>query len=174
MKMNFALSAMTLAAMLGAGLSTAAVAGRGDDMGVLQDLNFETLDVDKDGNVTRAEMAAAAAARIRAADTNADGKLSAGELAAMQLKAMTDRVARRAAKMIEKLDTDGDKMLSDVELAAGNGRADMFARVDTDNDGAISKVEAEAERERMKDRGHGRVGKHGGGKHGDDTDGSDN
>ena len=171
MKMNFALSALTLAAFVAAGLSTAAFAGRGDDMGPLLELNFDALDGDKDGKLTRAEIDASHAARTKAADTNADGKLSAEELAAMQIKAMTERVTVRAAKMIGKLDTDGDKLLTDAELAASKDRGDMFARIDTDGDGAIIKAEAETARVRMKERGHRRGGKHG---RGDNQDGSDN
>ena len=146
-------------------------------MGPLQDLNFEILDADKDGKVTKAEVDAATAARSKAADTNADGKLSAEELAAMQIKAMTERATQRAAKMIEKLDTDGDKMLSDVEFAAGKGRADMFEKIDADGDGAITKVEADdarARMQRMQERGHGRGGKHGRGDRDDDDAGTNN
>ena len=174
MKMNFALSALALAAVFGASASSAAMAGRGDDMGHMQELNFETLDADKDGKVTKAEVDAAATARFKTADTNADGKLSAEELAAMQIKAMSERATARTAKMIEKLDTDGDKMLSDVELAAGKGRVDMFEKIDADGDGAITKGEADDARARMQDRGHGRGGKHGRGDKGDDHDGSNN
>lgn len=176
MKMNFTISALILSALIlvavvGAGLSTAAFAGRGDDIGPLQELNFDALDADKDGKVTKAEVDASHAMRTKAADINADGKLSVEELAAMQIKAMTERATARAAKMTKKLDTDGDKMLTDAELAAGKNRADMFARIDTDGDGAITKAEAETARARMKERGHGRGGKHG---RGDDRDGSNN
>ena len=174
MKMDFALSALTLAAVLGAGVSSAAMAARGDDMGAMQELNFETLDADKDGKVTTAEVDAASAARFQTADANADGKLSAEELAAMQIKTMRERATARAAKMIEKLDTDGDKMLSDVEMAAGKGRVDMFEKIDADGDDAITKAEADAARKRMQDRGCGRGGKHRHGDKGDDQDGSNN
>ena len=180
MTMNKALCALTLAAVLGASLSTAAVAGRGDDRGPgpMQTLNFDAMDADKDDKVTKAESDAFHAARTKAADTNADGKLSAEELAAMQIKEMMARATDRAAKMIEKLDTDGDKMLSDTEFAAAPGRAEMFKKIDADGDGAITKVEADDAIERMKHRGHGRGGKHGrddhGDDHGGDQDGSNN
>lgn len=177
MKMNYSpsgvtLAGMTLAAMLTASLSTAAFAGRGDDMGFkdgpMHGLIFETLDADKDGKVTKAEMDAAAAARTKAADTNADGKLSVEELAAMQIRAMTERANVRATKMIAKLDTDGDKLLSEVEMLAAKGHGDVFEKMDTDGDGAITKAEADDARARMKERGRG--GKHGRG----DKDGSNN
>ena len=176
MKMNNTLSAVTLAALIGAGLSTAALAERGDEqgMGGQQWLNFETMDTDKDGAVTKAEADAFHAARVKVADTNADGKLSAEELAAMQVKAMTERATERATRMIEMLDTDGDKMLSDAEFAAAKGRADMFEKIDTDSDGAITKAEADNAMNRMKDRGHGRRGKHGKDDRGHGHDGSDN
>lgn len=174
MKKNFTLSELTLVAVLGAGLSTAALAGHGHDMGPLQEMNFDAMDADKDGKVTKVEIDAYHAARMKAADTNADGKLSAEEMAAMQIAEMTTRATERAAKMIENLDTDGDKMLLDLEMAAAKGRGKMFDKIDADGDGAITKVEADAARERMKGHGRGRGGKHGHGDHGDNQGGSDN
>ena len=173
MKMTNALSALTLAAMLGAGLTTTANAARGDDLGALQGFSFAVMDADKNGNLTKAEVDAAFAARQKAADTNADGKLSAEEIAAMQIKEMSERATARAAKMIENLDTDGDKMLTDIELAAGK-RGKVFDKIDANADGSITEVEIDDAKERMKDRHHGRGGKHGKGDRGDDQDATNN
>lgn len=173
MKTNFTLSALTLAGVLAAGLSTAAFAGNGngDDMGggmgPMPAFDFTALDGDKDGKVTQVEIDAARAARVAEVDGNKDGLLSGDELAAMHLKVMTDRANTMAAEMVTKLDTDGDKLLSAAEMAARPGPEKMFAMVDTDGDGAITQAEADAAKEKMQDRGgrHGKGG-HGKGHHG--------
>lgn len=170
MQKNFTLSTLALAALVATGLSTAAMAQRGDEMGMGPDLNFDLLDADKDGKITKVEMDAARDARTKAADTNGDGMLSAEELAAMHAKRMAERAALRATKLVEKLDTDGDKMLSPAEMTAGQRDGDMFAKVDADGDGGITKAEADTAREKMKAHGRGRGGKHGKGDRGGPDD----
>ena len=186
MKTNFTLSALTLAGVLGAGLSTAALAengGMGMGMWPMPGFDFAALDADKDGKVTKAEMEAFRAARVAEVDANKDGLLSGDELAAMHLKMMTERANTMAAQMVAKLDTDGDKLLSASELAARPGPERMFEMVDTDNDGAITQAEADAAKQKMQERGgRGGKGHHGRGHHGggfwgfggDDDTGSDN
>ena len=155
--------AMVLAAFMAMGVSGAAHAeGRGAGMMP----KFEELDLDKDGLVTKEEMTAHRAAEMKAADTNADGKLSAEEMTAARLKKMEVRVAEMTAKMIAKLDTDKDGLVSGEELAAAPGQDRMFDHMDENEDGSISKEEADAA---AKGRGHGRHGKHGGGFFGDDN-----
>lgn len=154
------LKAIALVAVACAGFSTTAFAGPGRDMGMgpMQEVNFDLADTDKDGKLTKVEIDVARAARIKAADANADGLLSAEELAAMHIKAMTERATDRASKMVTKLDSDGDKLLSPAEMSASEHDNDMFEKVDTDGDGAITKAEADAAREKMKHRGHGAKG----------------
>ncbi len=160
MKTNFTLSALTLAGVLAAGLSTAAFAENRDGMGMghMPAFDFTTLDADKDGKVTQAEVDAAHAARVAEVDANKDGLLSGDELAAMHLKMMTERANTMAADMVNKLDTDGDKLLSAAEMAARPGAGKMFEMVDTDSDGAITQAEADAAKEKMAERGHGKRG----------------
>ncbi len=166
MKMNFTLSALSIAAVLAAGLSTVAFAdnrgGMGGGMGPMPVFDFATLDADKDGKVTRAEIDAAHAARVAEADANKDGLLSADELAAMHLKMMTERAKTMAAEMVTRMDTDGDKLLSVAEMAARPGLEKIFGMMDADGDGAITQAEADAAKDKMAERG-GRGGK---GKHG--------
>lgn len=190
MKKNFTLSALTLAGVLAAGLSTVAFAGNGDmggemgmggGMGPMPAFDFATLDADKDGKVTQAEVDAFHAARVAEVDANKDGLLSGDELAAMHLKMMTERANTMAADMVTKLDTDGDKLLSAAEMAARPGPEKMFDMVDTDGDGAITQAEADAAKEKMAERGgrggkghHGKGHGHGGGFWGQDNGDSNN
>lgn len=171
------LTALTLAAILGVAAYTALPAGAQDGgmgMGEAAPMPpFETADADKDGKITPAEIAGQRKAMILGTDANGDGKLSAEELAAGQIRMMTERANARSARMILMMDVDGDGLLSVEEMAAGPGPMRMFDRLDTDGDGAISKPEADAMAERMqgrqggKGRGHGgKDGKHGGGQGG--------
>ena len=83
---------------------------------------------------------------------NKDGLMSADELAAMQLAEMTERAHAMAAKMITRMDSDGDGLLSAAEMAVRPGPARFFDRIDTDGDGAISREEADAAADKMADR----------------------
>lgn len=107
--------------------------GRGPDFGAL--------DSDGDGWITRAELDAMRAARFAEADSDGDGKLSAAELEA--------RGAQRAARMMKRLDANGDALLAPEEIAQarrGGGPDRMFARADSDGDGSLSQAEFEAMR----------------------------
>jgi hypothetical protein len=153
------LTALTLAAVLGVAAYTALPAGAQDgDMGMGDSSRmppFETVDADKDGKITPAEIAALRKATVLGSDSNGDGKLSAEELTAQQVRGMTERAAARSARMILMLDVDGDGLLSVEEMAAGPGPMRMFDRLDTDGDGAITKAEADAATERMQGRQQG-------------------
>lgn len=137
-------AAVILACALGVGIGSPVLAERGPQDGSMPVFLFDTLDADKDGKVTEAEIEANRAARVKAADANGDGLMSADELAAMQLAELTERAKAHAAEMVTRMDTDGDGMLSVAELAARPGPARMFGRIDTDGDGAISRDEAAA------------------------------
>ncbi len=146
-------------------------------------MNFETLDADKDGNLTQAEVDTARAARFAAADTNSDGKLDAAEMlaqaTAMQaehmaqmLEQMKSAAPKRIAHMMIELDANSDGFLTVDEFETG--RADkMFAHLDADGDGVISSDEAATMRRQMHDRmgggdrgrGHGWFGNWGFGRH---------
>jgi hypothetical protein len=125
---------------------------------------FETVDADKDGQVTKAELDAYQAAQTAATDANSDGKLSVGELTAMHLAEVTERATDMATRMVERLDTDADKALSVAELEARPMPAMMFDKADADSDGAVTKAEFDTFQAEMKDQMGKRQGKDGQGR----------
>lgn len=124
-------------------------------------IDFETLDSDGNGEVTKAEMQAQAAARFSGADTDGDGKLSTEELTA----ASQARISERVAQMLGRFDEDGDGALSMAEMPKPRRNLDrMFDVIDADDSGAISKAEFDEARAWMGERhrggkGHGRHGR---------------
>lgn len=179
-----ALTGTTLAAVFGIGLFAALPTQAQDEMGMggggMMDggpgagpmFDFETLDADKDGKVTKAEITAARTAHVTAADANSDGKLSGDELAAMQMARMAERANDRATRMVAELDVDGDGMLTVSELIVRPMPDRMFDRLDADGDEAISQAEVDAMQAQMQDRMQGKRGHgHGGDGHGGDGQG---
>jgi Ca2+-binding EF-hand superfamily protein len=156
------IAGLSLAAIAVVAVSTVAMAERGEKRApgkasemLLQ--RFDTMDTDKDGKVTVAEIEAFRVARFAAADVNGDGLLDKDELAAFRLEEMQARADAQAARMIERMDGSGDGKLAADEMPGMTGGKPLFDRVDTDGDGAISKAEAEAALAFMMDhRGKGR------------------
>lgn len=159
-KTTFALLALTGALAASAALADRGMGGMGGiggmggsgGRGAMMLEMFDAIDANKDGKITQDEIAAHRAAEFAAADTNGDGQLGSEELQAQMLKQM---MARRAARMIENMDADGNGSLSADEMREGPLSAN-FARIDTDNDGAISKQEAQAAAEKVGKRREGR------------------
>jgi Ca2+-binding EF-hand superfamily protein len=110
--------------------------------------DFGTLDTDGNGQLTQSELAAAADARFGATDTNGDGVLSRDEIINQSRK----NSERRAERMIERLDSDGDGALSQAELQSRRDPARMFARIDANSDGVITEDEFEDGRKKMRKR----------------------
>lgn len=166
-------STAMLAALMAATLSTAVLAEKGPmgaPMGGMM-MNFDAVDADKDGKITKDEMAAHRAARFTEADSDKDGKLSPEEMVAMREQAEAARKTERAKAMIARIDSDKDGFVSPAEMDAMPMMDKMFDRVDENSDGAISKEEMEAVRARMGERmGDGKKGG-GHGKHRGDHDG---
>ena len=173
MTRNFKPAAALVIALMGAMVSTAAEAERGPRGGMMGMPSFEELDADKDGQITKEELAARHAARFTQADADKDGKLSAEELIAMREAAEAGRKAERAKAMMAQIDTDADGFVSAAEMEAMPMMGRMFDKMDDNADGTISKDEMDAVQARMaehrgQDRGHGKGhgmghGKEGGG-----------
>jgi Ca2+-binding EF-hand superfamily protein len=146
-----------MAALFAATLTTAAWAEKGPGGMLLE--RFDSIDADKDGKITPAEMDAHRLAEFAAADTNSDGLLSTEELTQKTLARMAEMAAERTTKMIAQLDTNDDGSLSAEEMDE-RVRDRHFARVDRDDDGAISKAEAAEALEHFAQRRkrHGKAG----------------
>lgn len=110
-----------------------------------EQMSFEKLDTDGDGQITFEEMQNRGKGRFSDMDTNQDGKLSPAEMEAHAQKRTTDRVA----EMIEHFDKDGDGMLSVDEMPGSDRGERMFDRVDKDGSGGISEEEFDEVRSRM-------------------------
>lgn len=156
MKRNILMTSLTALAL--AGTTFAAIAasddkpGRSDHRGERgMMLPFDEIDADADGKITAEEMQAHAGLRFDAADTDKDGLLDAAEMQAQMLARATARMQERSARMIERMDRDGDGKLSAEEMRAGPRKGDRFermlSRLDKDADGALSRAEYEAARE---------------------------
>lgn len=153
-KTGLALAALFAATMASGAFAERGPGGRGN---MLLEM-FDTIDADKDGKVTEAELDAHRAAEFAAADANSDGMLNAAELTDQHLARMADRAADRSARLIENLDDNGDGNLSAEEMDE-RVRERGFARMDKNDDGAISKDEAEDAMDRFADgRRHSRRG----------------
>ena len=160
-----------LGAVMLAGLTTMALADRGDRgdlMGIGGDgpfpmLDFAAIDADRDGKITKTELATHRAARVAAVDADKDGKLSVAELKAQAMERAGARADDMVARMIERHASDGDGLISVAEMAAGPSPLTVFDRIDSDKDGAISADEAEAARKHMAKR----MGRHRGHDHED-------
>ena len=156
MTRNLKPAAALLVALMGATISTAALAERGPMGGIMGMPSFEALDADKDGQITKEELAARHAARFTQADADKDGKLSAEELIAMREAADAGRKAERAKAMMAEIDTDADGFVSAAEMEAMPMMGRMFDKMDDNADGTISKEEMDAVQTRMAEhRGHG-------------------
>lgn len=142
MKNLMIMSALGMSIALGGAVQGMAASGEGKG----PRHSFEDLDANGDGQLTREEMQAHMKARFDAADTDGDGVMSLEEMQARGQK----RAAKRAGKMIERLDSDGDGGVSFEEAQARRG-GKMFDRADANDDGAISKAEFDAAREKMRE-----------------------
>lgn len=104
---------------------------------------FQRFDVNKDGQVTRAEAKSRVAERFARMDTNRDGVVTPDE----RLAARQGRTNRRAERFA-RIDANGDGVVSldEMRVHAPQRAERRFARLDTNRDGVLSLGEVVAPR----------------------------
>lgn len=142
--MNNTALTLCLSAAILAGLSTDGFAA-GERHGGPK-INFEEVDANADGLLSRAEIEAHRTARFALADTDGSGALSRAEVEARMIANQNERRARFLDRMFEKRDADADGELTMDEML-GERSAKMFDRADADGDGLVSKAEFDAAKE---------------------------
>ena len=90
-------------------------------------------DSNNDGNITKSEMSFKAKNAINNFDSNKDGALSLEEFKTL----WTKRMNRRMVRHFQRLDHDGNAMISLKEI--NNGVERVMWKMDNNNDGIISK-----------------------------------
>jgi Ca2+-binding EF-hand superfamily protein len=131
---------------------------------------FSVADADSNGVLSSDELAEyskrKSEAKIAEMDTNTDGEIDAAELTA-NIKSKSDEMAaKRAAKMIEKLDADGNGTLSTSEFPKKSMPNRIFNHIDANDDGALSANEIATAADKMSIKvkhggeGKGEVKKH--------------
>jgi Ca2+-binding EF-hand superfamily protein len=132
---NLAITTAVAAFLISGGLASAHPGG------------FSGMDIDDDGNVTRAELSSRLSERFAKLDANGDGKVKTDEVSAAH--------GSRDAERFARIDTDGNGSISQSEMESahkersgkrgGKGKRDkMRAGLDTDGDGVITKAEFDA------------------------------
>jgi len=96
---------------------------------------FDQVDTDHDGFISRAEFMAADKKRFEEFDTNHDGKIDAKEIASSP--PLMERNLRTAERMMKQWDANGDGVVTAEEFkAAGEQR---FSKQDKDGTGKIAR-----------------------------------
>jgi Ca2+-binding EF-hand superfamily protein len=90
-------------------------------------------DADNNGEITLEEFTKVATERFTSADGDKNGQLTVAEVSAEIQKMRNERMATR---IIERLDGNGDGVLTTAE--AENARGKMFALMDRNDDGKIA------------------------------------
>ncbi|MDX2319526.1 MAG: EF-hand domain-containing protein [Moritella sp.] len=115
--------------------------------------NFDKLDTDNDGFVTKADLPNQGkhhnGKKFAEMDTNNDGKISREE------------ATGRLAENFDKFDTNGDGFITKDELPrrGKHHKGMMFKNIDTDNDGRISKQEMMQHFDKLDTNGDGYITK---------------
>ena len=139
----------SVAVLLAITIGSTAIAQTPRGMKMLGMSDFEDLDINNDGKVSKEEIRERREIAVQSMDLNGDEKLSADEL----MQQHTKRAQLSVKRMIKELDSNGDGSLSFAELKKSRhirNLSRMFDRLDKDNDGYISKDEAQRVRNLLK------------------------
>ena len=139
----------SVAVLLAITIGSTAIAQTPRGLKMLGMSDFEDLDINNDGKVSKEEIRERREIAVQSMDLNGDKKSSAEEL----MQQHTKRAQLSVNRMIKELDSNGDGSLSFAELKKSRhlrnlGR--MFDRLDNDNDGYISKDEVQRVRKLLK------------------------
>jgi len=115
--------------------------------------DFSQLDANGDGQITQAEVKAFGAAEFAKADTDGNGSLTVEELSARAQADRAKKMGKRAERMLERLDSDGNGTIELAEMEQMNPGQRMFDRLDENEDGVISQEEFDAMKGKRGDRG---------------------
>ncbi|MDX1454766.1 MAG: EF-hand domain-containing protein [Gammaproteobacteria bacterium] len=97
------------------------------------------VDANKDGEISKTEVDAVQARRFAAIDTDGNGEVSREDILAQARERAEERLQRMADMQIDRLDENGDGVVSQEEF---NARSDQgFARRDANNDGVLTRGE---------------------------------
>lgn len=96
---------------------------------------FKQLDLNGDGQITRAEVTEFRDQRFSDSDTDGDGTLALEEFEQLWLEMVRERMVDR----FQSLDADGDGRITAAEFDRPIER--MFSRMDDDDDGTVSRSE---------------------------------
>jgi hypothetical protein len=137
-----ALALATLATgLLTAGILVAAPqAGHGQHrMHAMGGHHMDQVDTNKDGKISKAEHDAAHARRLATLDRDKDGFVTYAEQKAAREAWKAQREAQAAERFTQRLDKDGDGRVSVAEM--GSRGAGMFERMDANGDGVVTQDE---------------------------------
>ncbi len=111
---------------------------------------MEAYDTDGDGRLTQGEVDRSRAARVKKFDKDGDGMLSIGEYEALWLDAMRERMVDQ----FQEHDADGDGKVTVEEF--GKRYARMIERMDRNGDGVLDEEDGKMRRRHRGDDGERR------------------
>ena len=107
----------------------------------MHQVSFSDLDADGDGQLTQEELNSAKQVWLSMNDSDGDGSLSKEELQAAITKMMSEAVQNKIDHAFERMDDNGDGLISADEMGGMKGGERRFSRIDSDGDGMISESE---------------------------------